>query len=392
MRYLGAAVHRGCAILLLLVGLSQGASALTLESDDALVIAHDIILPVGSRGQDGEDIVLRAPVVTIRGAVIKAGDGGPGADASGIGSVTGGAGGRGGDIIVKADVILLEDALLRPGDGGTGGHAFARGDPHAVATGGHGGRAGLVSLNAILRGSYRTIGAKGGDGGNASATGLQGCDGRDAREANVTRSTLDEDRNANATPEPAGCGPPDGVGGAGGNAHAFGGDGGPSVSGDGGDGGWALVFPGHGGDGKPVCLPNAALAAATGYQRAGSGGPSGNYLGIGGDGGPGVLRGGDAGGAYAAVTMSIPGNATRPIEPGRPWTTFRDSDEPLFVTGGKGGSPSGRGGDARVDFLDRGWGGTQCGGELDRPLPWGLDVSLAAVLVGAVLYRARRRR
>lgn len=334
-------------------------------------------------------------VVIIENATLRAPDGTRGITAERVGPAHGGNGGRGGDIIIDAPEIVLRNVTLLAGRGGRGGDAISYGSPHAFAAGGDGGPGGRVILRGHVSGENWVIrDGDGGDGGTAIARGRDAdCEGRQGTTPPVASGddgtpVAPDGKKAEATGGDGGCGPWDGVGGAGGDSRAFGGNGSFSAGGTGGRGGDAFAFAGRGGDGLDACFATNDEAARSGVKRAGTGGPGGQTLAQGGRGGDSTLRGGDGGNAYGFTAYGNGGNATPPIEYGQ--VALRSPDPSFGVHGGDGGTGNtgGNGGTAKLDFMS-GNAGTLCGPLPVRTIPGVPEAAVLATL--AIVAEGRRR-
>jgi hypothetical protein len=214
-------------------------------------------------GDKGGDVLIVVPQGTLHlaaGVILRAGDGGKGGNCvatSGCPALAhSGTGGAGGDVLLYVqNAELHPESVAAPGDGGPGGDARALGDDAdapcgegcaAEADGGEGGRGGRYDLRSSLDIRFDPIpavhGSNGGPGGWAHAIAGDGA----------------------ACPD---C--PGGVGGEGGLAVARGGQGGnfgyatdylirfAEGARQVGAGGDAHAFPGNGGEGASCCRPPA---------------------------------------------------------------------------------------------------------------------------------------
>ncbi len=247
----------------------------------------------------------------------------------------GGRGGRGGSVVLRATnrIEFYGDVTFNLGSGGPGGNATAVDCCPARARGGKGGKPGLFRVEVdffglnqaiVVHDNLRFNLGNGGKGGNAHAEALDGkagCPGENGCNATAIGGNggsvnwqvrywgniigLDKITiGVNA------------VGGQGGNAIAFGGDGGKGKDDNcssgpchGGDGGKAIARGGKGGD-FVVAVP--APLKRVGNSTGGNGGNATAYGGDGGDGGwccqP-PFQGGDGGkGGDAEAYPGLPGN------------------------------------------------------------------------------------
>lgn len=331
------------------------ANALAHQSQADLWLDHDLMAPDGTTpGASGQDITIHVNG-TLRitpGTVLAAGNGAPGLDAEGIGIAVAEAGGRGGSIRIVATTLIADGVHFVAGDGGPGGKATAFGNPHAVARGGNGGPAGIISLDM-----QRIVGTPifhhgdGGSGGEATAEGENGesCGNpnpqHDDQETPPTINPGGHGTTENRTGE-AGhhCHKVGGNGGDGGNATAFGGHGGVAPDGNGGNGGNGYAWAGTGGNGGDACFSTRAELEPyldAGWTRAGDGGLGGAAVGQGGNGGHGV-NGGHGGHGFATSTGGNGGTASLPLIGGVGGGTFANFEIPS--KGGDGGHGAMRGG------------------------------------------------
>ena len=363
-------------------------------------------------GTDGPDILIHIDGVLIleAGTYLEAAPGNEGATDHAAGSALAQGGGRGGTIVVRADSIVSHGAIFQAGNGGVGGDAFATGAPHALAVAGEGGRGGQVIIEGAVIGPILRRDGEGGAGGDADAQGgaAQECSGDDGgagvddrREPvpPIDRSGGD----ANARGESGTCGSP---GGRGGDAAAYGGDGGISVNAAGGRGGNATALAGTGGKGVDLCFSYAeAIEKVEGNLLAGSGGRGGNATAIGGQGGISIQGVGGAGGSSWAETRGGQGgNGTYIVAsrsgfsefPGRTVAEPGSGGRPgeVLSRAGDGGTGSfGGGGGGAVGLAQGGDGGDSCqvmpSGKL--AISWLGLPSFALLLAFAITLQRRRR-
>ncbi len=296
----------------------------------------------GARGRDGLRLNIRndgGPIRIVNNVVFNLANGGDGGAATSVcATATGGNGGNSGNARLTAagGIDISEGTLtINPGRGGNGGEARvelgasgAAGCPgqtgrSATATGGRGGdntkqifvRGNVEGLANVVIGSL-----DGGFGGDATAFGCDGgegdscCDGGAGGSATATGG---RGGSASLVVGDSGVASTSVTGGDGGESTAFGGNGGDGGGckledgGDGGGGGKATSIAGAGGgashDAGPATGGNGGDANSLGGE-GGNGGDSGlGDPGIGGAGGVGVAT---AGGGGAAAAAGSAGEAT----------------------------------------------------------------------------------
>ncbi|GAB4320629.1 MAG: hypothetical protein Kow0059_15090 [Candidatus Sumerlaeia bacterium] len=335
--------------------------------------------PKAPVGKPGKNMRLRGRgnVVIPAGSVIKAGDGGDGANKAGQGYIKAGDGRVGGStvILVDGDLTIAANSLIAAGNGGNGGRATATAplNGNATARGGKGGPAGrLVWVQATRTltfgpGLVFIDPGSGGNGGDAECFGTSGvvkCPRGDdgghtwARGGNgglaskvvIVRGKPVGLGNVRLTGGNGGHGAkgeavsgtggtaavcnPTAIGGAGGNATAYGGRGGNAqlanagliggvqpLSFQGGNGGLGIATGGDGGGAEAES--DCALARARG-------GKGGTAVAHGGDGGKGFTSSGNGGNATANSGFGGNAKATGKL--------CGDNGGSAEATGGDGGA------------------------------------------------------
>lgn len=386
--------------LLALVGLTAAVMAAPVGSPTEWLIGGHI-------GPDATgNVVLQSqrPIRIMSNSVLFARDGAHGTNATGVEAI-GGNGLPGGSIRLAAPAIVFEpNVTLVLGHGGDGGLAMAQGW-NAWAQGGAGGAGGQLVIEGLVAGAYTVKGGDGGAGGHAGAKGEDACDARPGEpdEARGGIQALGDGESAEAEGRAGHCGPPGSTGGDGGNATAFGGDGGLSLNGNGGRGGDATALAGQGGKGADACATSLEELDEwlTRFSQAGNGGRGGRANATGGNGAPGVI-GGDGGFATAISRGGHGGNGTWYAVGSRPPISIRPGTGGWLIpgasTGGKGGpgDVGGNGGGAYAESVG-GNSGSPCS-LLDPPnpkrsAPAGVEASAPGLLLTmvAVVSRLRRR-
>ncbi len=321
-----------------------------------------------TEGEDGKDIEIEVGgKISLNGTSMFAQAGGRGFNqtvannGSTDGKATGGRGGAGGSITFSASAgvspeIILSQTMganrLVAGDGGPGGNGnlssiqSPTGDiaPGGTARGGNGGAGGDVFIGLDVTATVDGEAAVGGKGGNASATAADGVPADAARVAQI-----------------------------GGTAWAFAGDGGaagknllpngsPDVPVEGGAGGEAIAV---GGTGGPGSIENRAGAAGGGAFGGGGDGGAG-WIMVGGPGGAASMSGADGGEGFSVCVMLGPEVFVGSIFV---VTDLAGSDEFLFGAGPEPGISW----DVSSEFLDEGGRGGD-GGTLEGFGGFGGDI------------------
>ncbi|MBU1921658.1 hypothetical protein KKD84_00335 [Patescibacteria group bacterium] len=250
----------------------------------------------------------------------------------------------------KAPTVEINNFELTLGEGGNGGAASTPPCKDALAEGGAGGKSGnfkILATKAIkLTGDFIVNPGKSGAGGNAEAYGKDGGIGEDGGNATAVGGDAEDNiKTINAVGNVGGDGNVfigDLHGGDGGDAIAIGGNGGPGTSCKtvGGKGGNATATGGKGGDAKITVKTN--LAMRNGADFPGNGGDATATAGAGGPGAAACPPGGNGGdGGDAKATPGAAGKSDVGFS--------GDDGEVKEETGGDGGNggdgcPEGKGG------------------------------------------------